>query len=132
MGAGLAGLAAALELRASGHECLALEASDGPGGRVRSHLVDGLRLDRGFQILLTGYPALRRHFPDGPLDELDLRAFSAGAYVQVGSRPPPVAARRDDATGIGSPTSGTLATSARAPHGVRRPQPGGGRCASTP
>ena len=84
VGAGLAGLAAALELRASGYECLVLEASDGPGGRVRSDLVDGFRLDRGFQILLTGYPELRRLFPDGPLDELDLRSFSAGAYVQVG------------------------------------------------
>ncbi|HZG42388.1 MAG TPA: FAD-dependent oxidoreductase, partial [Longimicrobium sp.] len=34
VGAGLAGLAAALELERSGHEVLVLEARDRPGGRV--------------------------------------------------------------------------------------------------
>lgn len=33
-----------------------LEASDGVGGRVRTDVVDGFRLDRGFQIFLTSYP----------------------------------------------------------------------------
>ncbi len=32
--------------------------SDGVGGRVRTDVVDGFRLDRGFQVLLTGYPEL--------------------------------------------------------------------------
>jgi len=84
VGAGLAGLAAALEMQAAGRACIVLEADDCPGGRVRSDLVDGFRLDRGFQILLTGYPELVRLFPEGPLDELDLRRFAPGAYVQVG------------------------------------------------
>ncbi len=82
VGAGLAGLAAALELDAAGRSVLVLEASDRPGGRVRSDLVDGFRLDRGFQILLTGYPELRRLFGDD-LRGLDLRRFGPGAYVQA-------------------------------------------------
>jgi predicted NAD/FAD-dependent oxidoreductase len=56
-----------------------LEASDGPGGRVRTDVIDGLRLDRGFQVLLTGYPAARHWFD---LEALDLRPFSPGVVVR--------------------------------------------------
>lgn len=35
---------------------LLLEASDGVGGRVRTDVVDGFTLDRGFAIFLTSYP----------------------------------------------------------------------------
>ena len=79
VGAGLAGLAAAIEATTAGHDVVVLEASDGPGGRVRTDEVDGFRLDRGFQILLTAYPEA------GALldyDSLDLRAFSPGALVR--------------------------------------------------
>jgi phytoene dehydrogenase-like protein len=78
VGAGLAGLAAALTLTGDGREVLVLEASDGVGGRVRTDVVDGFRLDRGFQVLLTAYPAARRWFD---LDALDLRAFAPGVVV---------------------------------------------------
>ena len=78
VGAGLAGLVAARTLRAASIECVVLEASDGVGGRVRSDVVDGFVLDRGFQILLTGYPELRNHLD---MDALDLRAFEPGALV---------------------------------------------------
>ncbi len=33
-----------------------LEAADGIGGRVRTDVVDGFKLDRGFAIFLTSYP----------------------------------------------------------------------------
>ena len=56
VGAGLAGLAAAIDLEALGHDVEIHEASDGAGGRVRTDVVDGYRLDRGFQILLEAYP----------------------------------------------------------------------------
>jgi hypothetical protein len=56
VGAGLAGLAAAVRLQAAGLKPVVLEASDGVGGRVRTDKVDGFLLDRGFQIFLTGYP----------------------------------------------------------------------------
>ncbi|MDS0134368.1 MULTISPECIES: NAD(P)/FAD-dependent oxidoreductase [unclassified Amycolatopsis] len=60
VGAGLAGLAAAVTLHRAGVPCTVLEASDDVGGRVRTDVVDGFRLDRGFQILNPAYPAIRR------------------------------------------------------------------------
>jgi phytoene dehydrogenase-like protein len=83
VGAGLAGLTCARRLHEAGREVVVLEASDGVGGRVRTDLVDGFRLDRGFQVLLTGYPAARRWFD---LDALDLRPFSAGVTIRRAGR----------------------------------------------
>ncbi len=82
VGAGLAGLSAAIELQASGREVLVVEASDGPGGRVRTDTVDGYRLDRGFQILLTAYPEAQRLLDYAALD---LKPFHPGALVRTGS-----------------------------------------------
>ena len=79
VGAGLAGLTCALTLRAAGRAVVVLEAGDGVGGRIRTDVVDGYRLDRGFQVLLTGYPAARRWFD---LEALDLRAFSPGVVIR--------------------------------------------------
>ena len=56
-----------------------LEASDGVGGRVRTDVVEGFRLDRGFQVLLTAYPEARRVLDYAALD---LRPFLAGALVR--------------------------------------------------
>lgn len=78
VGAGLAGLACARQLRASGLDPLVLEASDGVGGRVRTDEVDGFRLDRGFQVLLTAYPEAQRVLDYGALR---LRPFRPGAVV---------------------------------------------------
>ncbi|MEJ7845001.1 MAG: NAD(P)/FAD-dependent oxidoreductase [Acidimicrobiales bacterium] len=78
VGAGLAGLACARRLAADGVAVTLLEASDGPGGRVRSDVVDGHVLDRGFQVLLTAYPEVRRVLD---LEALDLRPFMPGAMV---------------------------------------------------
>lgn len=83
IGAGLAGLACARAVQAAGRSCVVLEASDGVGGRVRTDVVDGHRLDRGFQILLTAYPEVARHVD---VDALDLRMFSPGAVVRIGDR----------------------------------------------
>jgi len=78
IGAGLAGLAAATTIAAARHSVVVLEASDGVGGRVRSDLVDGFVLDRGFQVLLTAYPELVRHLD---VAALDLCSFEPGADV---------------------------------------------------
>ena len=78
VGAGLAGLSAALRVAAAGRSVLVLEADDGPGGRVRTDLVDGFRIDRGFQVLNTAYPELRRL---DAVRRLDLRRFTRGAIL---------------------------------------------------
>lgn len=83
IGAGLAGLSCALELKAHGLTPLLLEASDDVGGRVRTDKVEGFLLDRGFQVLLTAYPEARRLLD---YDALTLCPFHAGAKVRVNKR----------------------------------------------
>jgi phytoene dehydrogenase-like protein len=83
VGAGLAGLACAARLHELGHDAVVLEASDGVGGRVRTDEVDGFLLDRGFQVLLTAYPAARRWFDE---HDLELRPFAPGVVVHRGGR----------------------------------------------
>ena len=83
VGAGLAGLAAAHVAQAAGRSVCVLESSDGVGGRVRTDVVDGFRLDRGFQVLLTAYPEVQRQL-DVPA--LRLQAFQPGSLVWLGRR----------------------------------------------
>lgn len=82
VGAGMAGLAAALTAHDKGKDVLVVEAADGVGGRVRTDEVDGFLLDRGFQLLLTAYPVAQRVLD---YDALDLRRFQPGALVQTNS-----------------------------------------------
>jgi phytoene dehydrogenase-like protein len=83
VGAGLAGLTCGRILAGRGYDVQVLEASDGVGGRVRTDVVDGFRLDRGFQVTFTAYPAVQRNLD---LGALDLRAFDPGAWVAVNGR----------------------------------------------
>ncbi len=83
IGAGLAGLSCALALEAAGLSVTLLEASDAPGGRVRTDLVEGFRLDRGFQVLLTAYPEAKRLLD---YDALQLKKFEPGALVWHGGK----------------------------------------------
>ncbi len=80
VGAGLAGLTCVRALQARGADCLLLDASDAVGGRVRTDDVDGYRLDRGFQVLLTAYPAAQAWLDYG---SLRLGRFAAGARVST-------------------------------------------------
>jgi hypothetical protein len=59
VGAGLAGISAALTLQDAGVEVEVFESSDIVGGRVATDLVDGFRLDRGFQLINDGYSELQ-------------------------------------------------------------------------
>jgi len=83
IGAGLAGLECAITLERAGLDVALLEASDAPGGRVRTDQVDGFLLDRGFQVLLTAYPEAQRVFDYAALD---LKALKPGALVWRGGR----------------------------------------------
>lgn len=80
VGAGLSGLAAARYLTRRGVDVTVLEASDAVGGRVRTDLVDGYRLDRGFQLYNPAYPEGARVLDH---DALDLKTFIAGARIVV-------------------------------------------------
>lgn len=88
VGAGLAGLTAALALTAAGRRVTVLEASDAPGGRMRSDRVDGFTIDRGFQVLNSAYSELRRL---GGLAGIPLGEFERGAVVPDGDARPLVA-----------------------------------------
>lgn len=79
VGAGLSGLRCASLLSTQGYEVLVLEASDGIGGRARTDEVEGFRLDRGFQVLLTSYPEAREAFD---YDRLELGRFEPGALIR--------------------------------------------------
>jgi phytoene dehydrogenase-like protein len=82
VGAGLAGLAAAVRLHEQGMAVAVCEAADDVGGRVRTDRVDGFLLDRGFQVLLPAYPEVRRVVDIGALD---LRPFARGAVAVTGA-----------------------------------------------
>jgi hypothetical protein len=60
IGGGLAGISAALTLQGAGESVELYEASDDLGGRVRSDYIDGYILDRGFQLINSGYSELKR------------------------------------------------------------------------
>jgi len=81
VGAGVAGMACALELKERGIPCTVVEAAPEPGGRVRTDQVDGFLLDHGFQIFLTSYPEAQRLLD---YKQLELQPFYAGAQVRFG------------------------------------------------
>ena len=60
VGAGLAGLSAAIALQEAGRDVRLIESSDRPGGRVTSDVIDGFICDRGFQLINSKYPALQQ------------------------------------------------------------------------
>jgi hypothetical protein len=75
IGAGLAGLSAARTLISAGVSTLVLESSNRPGGRVTSDVVDGFTLDRGFQVINKGYPAVKN---SGVLNQLHFTPITEG------------------------------------------------------
>tara|TARA_Y100000590_G_scaffold209609_1_gene237504 strand:+ start:539 stop:1741 length:1203 start_codon:yes stop_codon:yes gene_type:complete len=60
VGAGLSGLSCALELEKNGYQVQILEKEDHSGGRVHSDIIEGYILNRGFQVLQTGYPEAKK------------------------------------------------------------------------
>ncbi|MFM9956857.1 MAG: NAD(P)/FAD-dependent oxidoreductase [Phycisphaerales bacterium] len=113
IGAGLAGLCCARVLAKQQRGVLVLEAADVAGGRVRTDVVDGFRLDRGFQVLLTSYPEAREVLD---FKALRLHEFYPGAMVRCAGKFHKVADPRrkplDAAKGFLSPVA-TLADKAR-------------------
>lgn len=113
VGAGLAGLAAARQLSIHGLDVTVLEAGDDVGGRVRTDRVDGLLLDRGFQLYNPAYPEAARVLDH---DALDLKAFVSGLVAQTDRGPTRLADPRRQprwATDALSSRSGPLAAKLR-------------------
>ena len=78
IGAGISGLSAGLHLHRKGFNIKIIEASDRVGGRIKTDIVNGYRLDRGFQVLLTAYPEAKQLLD---YDALQLKTFLPGATV---------------------------------------------------
>ncbi|RYG87193.1 FAD-dependent oxidoreductase [bacterium] len=81
VGAGMAGLACAVELERAGVPYVLLEASDRVGGKVQTDRVDGFLLDQGYQTLFPAYPHLARVVDP---ETLDLGFFRKGAMFVDG------------------------------------------------
>ena len=95
VGAGLAGLSAALTLENEGISVTVLESSDRPGGRVTSDEIDGFICDRGFQLINANYPEIQKL---RLIDEIDF--VSASSVIEV--------ARNEERIKIGDPRSAFL------------------------
>lgn len=82
IGAGVAGLTCAKYLKDNGIEALVLEASSEVGGRVKTDSVQGFKLDRGFQVMLTSYPEARKLLN---YETLSLKPLPSGACIRMGN-----------------------------------------------
>ncbi|GDX23782.1 oxidoreductase [Actinomycetes bacterium] len=81
IGAGIAGLNAALTCQRAGREVLLLEASDRVGGRVKTDQISGYQLDHGFQVINPAYPEVKR------LNlKLQLQSMEAGVKVATAEK----------------------------------------------
>lgn len=58
VGAGIAGLVAAYELKKAGHDVLVFEKNEYPGGRMSTERIDGFVFDRGADFLVDGWYSL--------------------------------------------------------------------------
>ena len=78
IGAGISGLTAAVYLHRKGFEVKIIEATERAGGRIKTDIVNGFLLDRGFQVLLTEYPETKALLD---YEKLNLKRFLPGATI---------------------------------------------------
>ena len=80
VGAGLAGMNAAIQLQNAGRDVIVLEAAERAGGRVQSDQIDGFTCDRGFQLINAKYPELATL---NILGELDFRFADRALNIAI-------------------------------------------------
>ncbi|MEL7542971.1 MAG: 1-hydroxycarotenoid 3,4-desaturase CrtD [Pseudomonadota bacterium] len=112
VGAGIAGLAAAIELAAAGREVTVCEVRDAPGGKMRTLTVDGHAIDSGPTVLTmrdvfesifaAGGTTLDTEVTLAPLPVLARHAWDEGAHFDLLAEPQ---ARDDEVARIFSPTA---------------------------
>jgi protoporphyrinogen oxidase len=81
IGAGVAGLTAANYLEDKGFSPLIIEATSRVGGRVKTDVRDGYRMDRGFQVFLPSYPEAKR------ILDYDAKILMEGGGIELISDP---------------------------------------------
>ncbi len=79
VGAGLAGLSCAKELKRSKIDFRIFEASDSVGGRIKTDNVDGFLLDRGFQLYNPSYSEGLKILD---YKKLNLKSFTPGIAIR--------------------------------------------------
>jgi len=87
VGAGLAGINAAITLESAGVDVTVIEASDRAGGRIASDVIDGFICDRGFQLINAKYPALQEL---EVIKEIDFIPAPRVIEVAIGNRRHPI------------------------------------------
>ncbi len=87
VGAGLAGLSAAIDCQAAGADVTVIEASDRAGGRIASDEINGFICDRGFQLINAKYPALQEL---DVIKEIDFIPAPRVIEVAIGDRRHPI------------------------------------------
>ena len=80
VGAGVSGLVAAQVLEKNGLSPIILEATDRVGGRLKTDIVDGFQLDRGFQVLLSSYSAAKKYLD---YKSLNVQRLKAGSCIFI-------------------------------------------------
>lgn len=83
IGAGLAGISAALTLQEAGYPVTLIDGADRAGGRVATDVIDGFILDRGFQLLNLNYPEIKRL---GIARELDFKVAPRSVGISIGEK----------------------------------------------
>jgi protoporphyrinogen oxidase len=110
IGAGLAGLSAAITLQDAGCDVEVFESSDRVGGRVATDVIDGYRLDRGFQLINARYPELVRL---GIVSELDFIVASRTIDVSLGTSQISLGDPRRHPFSALNPATGSILTKVR-------------------
>ncbi|MEV0599396.1 FAD-dependent oxidoreductase [Streptomyces sp. NPDC050315] len=137
IGGGVAGLAAAHHLTRAGATVAVLEAADRVGGRAVTEELDGFRLDRGSQLLVSSYPELSR---TPALGDLTLRPFAPGICLHNGRRAQRIGAVRSTRVALATARALSRASARPSPRtgvripslpGPRLPSPGGPPAPST-
>jgi len=83
VGAGIAGLHCARVLNSHGYHVTILEKSDRVGGRMKTDVVDGFRLDHGFQVINPAYSELEDFLLQ---KDLEIKSLPKGFEIRIGQK----------------------------------------------